>query len=175
MLPHVLRVFIKIKFRRIFPSFILQYRILFFNFYLLSNLQYFLSNLQFGVKTGFFLADRNENRVEIRKIIRCNIDLRKKCYSYIYIQKGTVPLRFKCTIWRGSNHLWLPLTRELSSETRLRERKTTLFVGFSPFSPSVTATPCHLPRQREARFVQITLVRQPLKLYYHIKFHLFKL
>ena len=67
---------------------------------------------------------------------------------------------------------WLPLTRELSSEARLRERKSCVFLQPYPFSPSVTVNPFHLstavsvgasklrleiatgnphPRQREAR------------------------
>jgi len=56
----------------------------------------------------------------------------------------------------------LPLMRELSSETRLRERKTAILQDFRCFSPSVTAAPCHLPHQREVGLVQISLVRQHL-------------
>ena len=43
---------------------------------------------------------------------------------------------------------WLPLTRELSSEARLRERKGKAFMYLKPFSPSVTTyavTPSRLP------------------------------
>ena len=43
---------------------------------------------------------------------------------------------------------WLPLTRELSSETRLRERKGKVIMYLNPFSPSVTAyavPPSRLP------------------------------
>ena len=49
---------------------------------------------------------------------------------------------------------WLPLTRELSSEARLRERKAKFYIYFYSFSPSVTAKPCHLPRQREVISVE---------------------
>ena len=69
---------------------------------------------------------------------------------------------------------WLPLTRvrvsgghlckaeapteavaeTLSSETRLKERKGKVIMYLNPFSPSVTAMPCHLPRQREALVLQ---------------------
>ena len=52
--------------------------------------------------------------------------------------------------------------QRLSSETRLRERKTTLFVAFYLFSPSVTATPCHLPHQREAQNVQFAFSKTAL-------------
>ena len=43
---------------------------------------------------------------------------------------------------------WLPLTRELSSEARLRERKGKAFMYLKPFSPSVTTyavPPSRLP------------------------------
>ena len=51
--------------------------------------------------------------------------------------EGCSPMR------KGKGNFWLPLTRELSSETRLRERRNIAFICLNPFSPSVTATPCH--------------------------------
>ena len=42
----------------------------------------------------------------------------------------------------------------MSSEARLRERKSKVYIYFYSFSPSVTAKPCHLPRQREAISVE---------------------
>ena len=66
---------------------------------------------------------------------------------------------FFCKSW---GVYWLPLTRELSSEARLRERKVKVYIYLYSFSPSVTAKPCHLPRQREAISVEtLTLGIEP--------------
>ena len=49
--------------------------------------------------------------------------------------------------------------QRLASKARLRERKSCIFLQLYTFSPSVTAKPCHLPRQREARIVETPTFR----------------
>ena len=71
-------------------------------------------------------------------------------------------LWFFCKSWGVD---WLPLTRELSSEARLRERKAKVYIYLYSFSPSDTAKPCHLPRQREAISVETpTLGIEPIEI-----------